>query len=95
MFNKKGNIFTSNAVFVLSSMFGLGLITLLVINPVMHGYIAPSLLSTTTGSMNSMLTEKYNFVLSFVDILPYILFFIGIVYLIILIFRKERTDVYA
>jgi len=93
--NKQGNVFASNTIFVLSSIFGIGLLTMLVINPAIHAFIKPALLSTTTGEMNTMLTAKYNFVLGFVDFLPYILFTIGIIYLLILIFRKERTDVYG
>lgn len=61
----------------------------------MHGYVSPALIDTTSGDMATMLTEKYDFVLGFVDLVPYTLFFIGIVYLLVLIFRKERTDVYG
>jgi len=93
--NKKGNIFSSNTVFVLSSIFGLGILTLLIINPVLHAYLKPALLNTTTGDMKSMLTSKYDFILSFIDMMPYILFGVAIIYLLILIFRKERTDIYG
>jgi len=95
MFNKKGSVFGQNSIFVLSSLFGLGLLVLLVINPVMHGYISPSLLATTSGEMNTMLQGKFAFILGFVDLLPYVLFLIGIIYMLTLIFRKERTDMYG
>ncbi|MFW6377432.1 MAG: hypothetical protein ACOCZ5_02180 [bacterium] len=93
--NSKGNVFANNTIFVLTSIFGVGLIMLLVVNPAIHAFVKPALLATTTGEMNEMLTAKYNFVLGFVDILPYILFFIGIIYLLVIIFRKERTEYYG
>lgn len=95
MFNKKANVFMGNSIFVLSSIFAVGLIMLLVINPALKGYVSPALLGTTTGDMNDMLTEKYDFVISLINIMPYIIFFTGIIYLLVLIFRKERTDYYG
>jgi len=93
--NNRGNIFTGNTIFVLTSIFGLGLITLLIINPILKGFISPALLATTSGDMTILLTGKYEFILTMVSLMPYILFTIGIIYLLILIFRKERVDYYG
>lgn len=93
--NKKGTIFTSNTLFVLTSLVGLGLIVLLIINPVLQGMVAPALLATTSGEMTSLLEPKYDFVLSMVKLLPYVLFAIAIIYLLVLIFRKEEVQYYG
>jgi hypothetical protein len=95
MFNKKGSMFTGNTIFVLVSIFGLGLLTLLIIGPAIQAYIAPALLSTTTGELNTMLSGKIDFILTMLKLVPYILFAIGIIYLLIIIFRKERVEYYG
>ena len=94
MFNKKGNMFTGNVLFVLMSIFGVGLLVLLVINPALKGYISPALLATTTGAMNAMLAEKYTFIIGMIDIMPYAIFLIGIIYLLVIIFRQEKVSYY-
>jgi hypothetical protein len=94
MLNKKGNMFTTNIVFVLTSLFGLGILTLLVINPVFESYIKPALLATSTGAMHTMLEGKYAFISSMLQFVPYILFATAIIYILILIFRKEQVQYY-
>jgi hypothetical protein len=61
----------------------------------MHGYVKPSLLATTTGAMNTMLVDKYAFIMGFLDLLPYMLFATAVIYLLVLIFKKERTETYG
>jgi len=93
--NKRGNVFTGNAVFVLVALFGLGILTIVVINPAVDAYVRPALLDTTSGEVNTMLEGKYAFIMTMLNLLPYVIFAIAIIYLFVLIFRKERVSYYG
>lgn len=91
----EGSVFTGNAVFVLVSIFAMGILTLLVINPAIDSYVRPALLDTTSGDIHDMLENKYDFIMSMLKLLPYIIFAIGVIYLLVLIFRKEEVSSYG
>jgi len=86
---------TRNSVYILATIFAIGLIVLLVLNPAIKGYLEPTILDTVDGSTLELLESKYNFLFSMIDKIPYVLFISGIIYLFILIFRGEKVQKYV
>ena len=95
MVNKKGSMFPRNAIYVLSTMFAIGVLTLLVINPIIEGYVTPALLDTASDSIRETIEPQYALITLGLKLIPYSLFVIGIIYLLIIIFRKERIQQYG
>lgn len=92
--NKKGSLFTVNSIYILAVLFGLGILTLLVINPVLSGYIKPALLNAADPSIVDTIEPGMDFTLTMIKYIPYTLFFVAIIYLLILVFRQERVTQY-
>lgn len=88
-------MFTRNAVFVLTTMFAVGIVTLLIINPMLDGYIKPALLETASTAIQEDIGPRMDFAVSMVKLVPYTIFFAAIVYLILIIFRKEKVSSYV
>ena len=88
-------MFTKNAVYILSTMFAVGILTLLIINPMLDGYIKPALLNTATPAIQADIEPGMDFAISMVKLVPYAIFFTSIVYLLVLIFRKEEVAGYV
>jgi len=95
MVNKKGSVFPRNAIFVLTSIFGIGVLTLLIINPVIEGFVRPGLLNAASDSIRADIEPGYDMVTLGLKLIPYSLFVIGLIYLLIIIFRKERVQQYG
>ena len=68
---------------------------LLVVNPALKGFIAPALLAAGTPAVQAQIAGNYAFILTMVNLVPYILFFVAIVYLIVIVFRRERYTQYV
>lgn len=83
---------TQNSMYVLGSIFAIGLLVLLVINPVINAYLEPALVEA--GDDQEMLQNKFDFVTKMVELSPYIIFFTGIIYLVLIIFRSEKVTRY-
>lgn len=92
--NKKGQMLASNTMYIMATIFAVGILTMLVINPVLDGYIKPALLGAADSNLAPMLETKYDFVIKMVKIVPYAIFLMGIIYLLVIIFRKERVSQY-
>lgn len=95
MVNKKGSMFPRNAIFILSTLFAIGVLTLLVINPMIEAYVKPALLDTASDSIRETIEPKYALITTGLKLIPYALFGIGIIFLLIIIFRKERVQQYG
>ena len=88
-------MFTQNSVYVLTVMFAVGILTMIIMNPILDGYIKPALLDTTTTEIREDLEPRMDFAISMVKLVPYTIFLSAIIYLLILIFRKEQVSGYA
>lgn len=84
-----------NALAITGVIFSLGLLMLLVVNPALKGFIAPALLAAGTPEVQAQIAGNYDFILTMVNLVPYILFFVAIVYLIVIVFRRERYTQYV
>jgi len=88
-------MFTQNSVYILTVMFAVGILTIVIMNPILDGYIKPALLDTATPAIQADLEPRMDFAIKMVKLVPYTIFFSGIIYLLILIFRKEQVSGYV
>jgi hypothetical protein len=99
MNNKKGYSVGFSWVFGLVSLFGIG-IMYIVFSQVFKAHLVPTITTMVNSSgidaatvteVNTGIT-KY---MAFFDFLPFILFFVVVLYMVIVAIRKEREDVYG
>jgi len=83
-----------NSLYILSTLFGVGILLLLIINPIIQGYIAPALLSSANAEITEQISGNFAFIIFTLNTIPYILFFTSFIYLLLIIFRKEEVSQY-
>ena len=98
--NKKGYSTGFTWIFGLVSIFGIGVLYI-VFNQVLEGHLVPTITEQVTGgafdipvgTQNTILgnIDKY---MSFFHALPYILFFVIVIYMIVAAIRKEQESAY-
>ena len=100
--NKKAYSIGFTWVFSLLTIFGLGVLYI-VFNQVFRVYLVPTIKGMVNGSTSGTVIpnatqvavnsgiDKY---MTFFDLMPFILFFVVVLYMIIAAIRKERQDVF-
>jgi hypothetical protein len=83
-----------NSLFVIATLFGLGILIMFLIGPAINSYIAPTLLNAADDDVRETIESKFVFIQFMLDKVPYILFFSALIYIIIIAFRKEEVSVY-
>ena len=96
--NKKGYSTGFAWIFGLVSLFGLGILYI-VFNQVFRGYLVPTVkgmvnvtaIDNATKTVINTGTDKY---MTFFDILPFVILFTVIIYMVVVAIRKERESDY-
>ena len=96
--NKKGFSPSISWVYGLVSMFGIGVLYI-IFSQVFHGYLVPAIknqvevgsIANTTQLTIFANIDKY---MTFFDFMPYVLFGVIVVYMLVVAFRKEQVETF-
>ena len=89
--------FSFTLVFAVVTLFGLGVLSIYMIDVVYQGYLIPILTSTINSSTIDVATqafiiERYDRILFFLKSLIFTLFGITIIYMLVAAIRKEQVS---
>ena len=96
--NKKGFSPGVSWIYGLFTLFGLGILYI-VFSQVFYGSLVPTIQNMVTSSTIDNATQTLIFgnidkYMTYFDFLPFILFFVVVIFMIIQAFRKEATEGY-
>ena len=100
MMNKKSQSLPDGIIYGAITFFVLGIYSWILL-PAIRSYVKPALenyittQSTIPLATQTIILNNYNFVIFMMVTVPAVLFFVTVIYLFILVFRREREPEYV
>lgn len=83
-------------IYSLATLFGLGILYITIVEFAIAGHLKPALEGTLSGlAIAPLIISKYDHILVMLRVMPFVIFFCVVIYMLVLAIRKEGESQYG